>query len=95
MSVPRVVCPRASLTHPVVVYQVGPSHRLQSIEEKILTLSPETLLEQRLRCTRDGRDRPRAPGLLPDEFVAYAFADPVIRGHAIATGGAALRSNGA
>ncbi|WP_245287044.1 DUF930 domain-containing protein [Bradyrhizobium sp. Tv2a-2] len=30
----------------------------------------------------------------PDEFVAYAFANPVIRGHAIAAGGAALRSRG-
>ncbi|MGY8681525.1 DUF930 domain-containing protein [Bradyrhizobium sp. UFLA05-153] len=66
----------------------------KSTEEQMLTLSPETRLEQRCDARAMGAIGREHQGFRPDEFVAYAFADPVIRGHAIAAGGAALRSRG-
>jgi hypothetical protein len=44
-----------------------------------------------LRCACDGLRGPRAQGI---QAVAYAFADPVIRGNQIKAPGGAIRSGG-
>jgi hypothetical protein len=60
----------------------------------MLSLSPETRIEQRCDARAMGAVSREHRGFKPDEFVAYAFADPVTRGHMIAADGAALRSHG-
>ncbi|WP_083741962.1 DUF930 domain-containing protein [Bradyrhizobium mercantei] len=60
----------------------------------MLELSPETRLEQRCNARAMGIVGREHQGFKPDEFVAYAFANPVVQGHVIAAGGAALRSRG-
>lgn len=62
--------------------------------EQMLKLSPETRLEQRCDARAMGAVGREYRGYRPDEFVAYAFADPVIRGDQIKAPGGAIRSGG-
>ncbi|MGY8635473.1 DUF930 domain-containing protein [Bradyrhizobium sp. 14AA] len=66
----------------------------KSHDEQMQTLSSETRIEQRCNARAMGVIGREHQGFRPDEFVAYAFADPVIRGHLITAEGAALRSRG-
>jgi hypothetical protein len=69
-------------------------HAKKSNDEEMMALSPETRLEQRCNARAMGIVGREHREFKPDEFVAYAFADPVIEGHAIAAKGGALRSKG-
>lgn len=60
----------------------------------MLKLSPETRLEQRCDARAMGSVGREHKGYKPDEFVAYAFADPVIQGNQIKAPGGAIRSGG-
>ncbi|WP_407178989.1 DUF930 domain-containing protein [Bradyrhizobium sp. STM 3562] len=70
-------------------------HAAKSNDEQMLSLAPETRIEQRCNARAMGALGREHPNFKPDELVAYAFADPVIRGHSIAAAGAAVRSRGA
>jgi hypothetical protein len=69
-------------------------HAKKSTAEQMLSLSPETRLEQRCDARAMGDVGREHRGFKPDELVAYAFTDPVTRGHTIAADGAAVRSHG-
>jgi hypothetical protein len=62
--------------------------------DQMLKLSPETRLEQRCDAKAMGAVGREHKGYKPEEFVAYAFADPVIRGNQIMAPGGAVRSDG-
>lgn len=62
--------------------------------QQMLKLSPETRIEQRCDARAMGAVQREHKGFRPDEFVAYAFADPVLRGSKISAPGGAIRSNG-
>jgi uncharacterized protein DUF930 len=69
------------------------SARTTSTEE-MLKLAPETRLEQRCNARAMGAVSREHHGMRPDEFVAYAFAEPQIKGDVVKAPGAALRSRG-
>ncbi len=60
----------------------------------MLKLDPMTRVEQRCDARAMGIVGREHKGYRPDEFVAYAFADPVIRGTHIKAPGGAIRSGG-
>lgn len=60
----------------------------------MLKLSPETRLEQRCDARAMGAVGREHKGYRPEEFVAYAFADPVVHGNSIKAPGGAIRSSG-
>ena len=65
-----------------------------SRSEQMLKLSPETRIEQRCDARAMGSVGREHNGFRPDELVAYAFADPVLRGVRISAPGGAIRSGG-
>jgi hypothetical protein len=62
--------------------------------QQMMKLSPETRVEQRCDARAMGAVQREHKGFKPDELVAYAFADPVLRGSKISAQGAAVRSGG-
>lgn len=72
----------------------SPVYAASSRTDQMLKLSPETRLEQRCDARAMGSVGREHKGYKPDEFVAYAFADPVIRGNEIKAPGGAIRSGG-
>lgn len=60
----------------------------------MLKLSPETRIEQRCDARAMGSVGREHKGFRPDEFVAYAFAETVLRGDSIHAPGGAIRSGG-
>jgi hypothetical protein len=73
---------------------LSPIHAASSRTDQMLKLSPETRLEQRCDARAMGAVGREHKGYKPDEFVAYAFADPIIRGNQIKAPGGAVRSGG-
>jgi hypothetical protein len=71
------------------------SYAAKSNDEQMLSLDPQTRIEQRCDARAMGVIGREHHDFRPDEFVAYAFADPVIHGHAIVATGGAIRSRGA
>jgi hypothetical protein len=69
-------------------------HAASSQTDQMLKLSPETRLEQRCDARAMGVVGREHKGYKPEEFVAYAFADPVVRGNQIRAPGGAVRSDG-
>jgi len=61
-------------------------------EEQMLMIEPSERIEQRCNARGMGEVGRAGKGLKPDELVAYAYADPVIRGARITAKGAAVRS---
>lgn len=78
----------------VVVLIAGEGHAASSRNQQMMKLSPETRIEQRCDARAMGAVQREHKGFKPDEFVAYAFADPVLRGSKINAPGGAIRSNG-
>jgi hypothetical protein len=70
------------------------AHAASSRTEQMLKLSPETRIEQRCDAKAMGSVGREHKGYKPDEFVAYAFADPDVRGNRIKAPGGAIRSGG-
>lgn len=66
----------------------------RSRSEEMMMLTPETRLEQRCNARAMGEIGREHKGFKPDEFVAYAFGDTVIRGDRINAPGGAIRSRG-
>lgn len=62
--------------------------------DQMLKLDPATRIEQRCDARAMGIVGREHKGYRPDEFVAYAFADPVMRGTQIKAPGGAIRSAG-
>lgn len=62
--------------------------------DQMLKLDPATRVEQRCDARAMGIVGREHKGFRPDEFVAYAFADPVLRGSQIKAPGGAIRSSG-
>ena len=77
-----------------VVMTAAPSHAANSRIQQMMKLSPETRVEQRCDARAMGAVQREHKGFKPDELVAYAFAEPVLRGSHITAPGAAVRSNG-
>jgi hypothetical protein len=77
-----------------VVLTAGASQAANSRIQQMMKLSPETRVEQRCDARAMGAVQREHKGFKPDEFVAYAFADPVLRGSKISAPGGAIRSNG-
>jgi hypothetical protein len=73
---------------------VSSSFARTSNTEQMLKLSPETRLEQRCNARAMEAIGREHKGFKPDELVAYAFADPAIKGNTIKAPGAAVRSRG-
>ena len=78
----------------VVLMTTGAGHAASTRQQQMLKLSPETRVEQRCDARAMGAVQREHKGYRPDEFVAYAFADPVLRGSKISAPGGAIRSNG-
>jgi hypothetical protein len=70
------------------------AHAATSRSEQMLKLSPETRIEQRCDARAMGSVGREHKGFRPDEFVAYAFAETVLRGDRIHAPGGAIRSGG-
>ena len=70
------------------------SYARTSNTQQMLTLSPETRLEQRCNARAMGAVEREHRDFHPDEFVAYAFADPLVHGNSIKASGGAVRSRG-
>ncbi|MDB5656932.1 MAG: hypothetical protein JWQ94_4545 [Tardiphaga sp.] len=77
-----------------VVLTAGQGQAANRRIEQMMKLSPETRVEQRCDARAMGAVQRERKGFKPDEFVAYAFADPVLRGNKINAPGGAIRSNG-
>lgn len=78
----------------VAAFAAVPALGAASRSEQMLKLSPETRVEQRCDARAMGSVGREHKGFRPDEFVAYAFADPVLRGARISAPGGAIRSGG-
>ena len=78
----------------MVALTAGPGHAANPRIQQMMKLSPETRVEQRCDARAMGAVQREHKGFKPDEFVAYAFADPVLRGTRISAPGGAVRSNG-
>ena len=61
-------------------------------DKQLLKLAPETRLEQRCDARAMGLVNREHKNFRADEFVAYAFADPIIRGEMIKAPGGAIRN---
>jgi hypothetical protein len=72
----------------------SPASAASSRTDQMLKLSPETRVEQRCDAKAMGSVGREHKGFKPDEFVAYAFADPDVRGSLIKAPGGAIRSGG-
>jgi Domain of Unknown Function (DUF930) len=73
---------------------VLPAVAKSSRSDQMLKLDPATRVEQRCDARAMGIVGREHKGYRPDEFVAYAFADPVMRGTHIKAPGGAIRSGG-
>ncbi len=62
--------------------------------QELERLDPQTRLEQRCDLEAMERIHKDPAKLVPDELVAYAFAEPNIKGDKIRSAGAAFRSKG-
>jgi hypothetical protein len=78
----------------VALLAAGDSRAASSRIQQMMKLSPETRVEQRCDARAMGAVQREHKGFKPDEFVAYAFTDPVLRGSKISAPGGAVRSNG-
>ncbi len=76
------------------VFVAAPTQAATSRSEQMLKLSPATRIEQRCDARAMGSVGREHKGFRPDELVAYAFADPVLRGVRISAPGGAIRSGG-
>lgn len=65
-----------------------------SAAEQLEKLDPQTRLEQRCDLEAMERIHKDPVKMVPDELVAYAFAEPKISGDKIRSAGAAFRSKG-
>lgn len=63
-------------------------------DKSILSLAPNARVEQRCNARAMGVIGREHHDLRPDELVAYAFADTIIKGETIRAPGAAVRSRG-
>ena len=72
----------------------GLAHAANLRIEQMLKLSPQTRIEQRCDARAMGAVQREHKGFKPDELVAYAFTDPILRGSKITALGGAIRSNG-
>lgn len=63
-------------------------------KDDMLKLAPEARLEQRCNARAMGTVDREHREMHPDELVAYAFSDTVVRDHTIRAPGAAVRSGG-
>lgn len=63
-------------------------------EQQLRRLDPQTRLEQRCDLEAMERIHKDPVKMVPDELVAYAFAEPKIKGDKIRSSGAAFRSKG-
>lgn len=77
-----------------VLLAAGPSLAANPRIQQMMKLSPETRIEQRCDARAMGAVQREHQGFKPDELVAYAFSDPVLRGSKISAPGGAIRSNG-
>ena len=66
----------------------------RSPEQQMLLLDPSERIEQRCNSRAMGEVQRNVKGMKPDELVAYAYRDPVIKGARIKAPGAAIRSGG-
>lgn len=73
---------------------VSPALARSSRTDQMLKLDPATRVEQRCDARAMGLVGREHKGYRPDEFVAYAFADPVLHGTQIKASGGAIRSAG-
>ncbi|MET0527044.1 MAG: DUF930 domain-containing protein [Microvirga sp.] len=89
------------MTYKVIIATIGalsladsPASAASSRTEQMMKLSPETRVEQRCDAKAMGSVGREHKGFKPDEFVAYAFGDPDMRGTHIKAPGGAIRSGG-
>ncbi|MFH0298605.1 DUF930 domain-containing protein [Bradyrhizobium sp. 31Argb] len=66
----------------------------KTIQQQLLSLDPQTRIEQRCNGRAAGLIGREHSAFKPDEVVAYAFAEPVLKGNALQASGAAIRSRG-
>ncbi|WP_246660680.1 MULTISPECIES: DUF930 domain-containing protein [unclassified Tardiphaga] len=85
-----IACALAAAT----MMSAGPVHAAKAQIAQMLKLSSETRIEQRCDARAMGAVQREHKGFEPDEFVAYAFTDPILRGSKITAPGGAIRSNG-
>ena len=76
------------------IASASPAIARSSRADQMLKLDPATRVEQRCDARAMGSVGREHKGYRPDEFVAYAFADPVMRGTQIKAPGGAIRSSG-
>lgn len=82
-----------SLTAALVALEPA-AHAASSEDDQMMKLSPETRIEQRCDAKAMGTVGREQKGYKPEEFVAYAFSDTIIRGNHIKAPGGAIRSKG-
>ena len=66
----------------------------KTIAEQLTMLTPEARVEQRCNGRLSGLVRREHREFKPDEVVAYAFGDTLVRGRDVTATGAAFRSRG-
>jgi hypothetical protein len=78
----------------MATFATGVAQAASSHAQQMLSLTPETRIEQRCNARAMGIVSREHKDFRADEFVAYAFADTVLKGDTIKAPGGALRSRG-
>jgi len=92
-AVKRVVTGCADLGLVLLAICAGPpAAQARTPAEQMMLLDPSERIEQRCNARAMGEVQRNVKGMKPDELVAYAYRDPVIKGWKIKAPGAAIRS---
>jgi len=76
----------------LVLLAVSSAAQARSNDDVMMKLEPSERIEQRCNSRAMGEVGRDNKGMRPDELVAYAYRDPVIKGWKIRAPGAAIRS---
>jgi hypothetical protein len=93
---PHIAAAPAALLLALVALPVGAlsSAQARSTQDEMMQLEPSERIEQVCNTRAMGEVQRAGKGLRPDELVAYAYRDPVVKGWKIKAPGAAVRSGG-
>lgn len=93
---PHVAAAPATLFLALVALSAGglAGAQARSADEQMMRLEPSERIEQVCNTRAMGEVQRGQKGMHPDELVAYAYRDPVVKGAKINAPGAAVRSGG-
>lgn len=93
---PHIAAAPAAFLFALVALQAGTVSGAQarSTQDEMMQLEPSERIEQVCNTRAMGEVQRAGNGMRPDELVAYAYRDPVVKGWKIKAPGGAVRSGG-